>query len=53
VPWESDLKRLVASFVVSARYLNFSEAPAKTAVRSAFASAAAWGAMLIARQVNL
>src|SRR5215472_4124170 len=37
-PWEWDIKRLVASFVVAARYLTFSEAAAEKAVRAALAS---------------
>jgi uncharacterized protein (DUF2252 family) len=37
-PWEWDIKRLVASFAVAARYLTFSEAVAEKAVRAAVAS---------------
>jgi uncharacterized protein (DUF2252 family) len=37
-PWEWDVKRLVASFAVAARYLTFSEAAAEKAVRAAVAS---------------
>ena len=37
-PWEWDLKRLVASFVVAARHMTFSEAAAEKAVRAAVAS---------------
>jgi uncharacterized protein (DUF2252 family) len=37
-PWEWDLKRLVASFVVAARHMTFSEATAEKAVRAAVAS---------------
>lgn len=37
-PWEWDVKRLVASFVVAARHLNFSEPAAEKAVRAAVAS---------------
>lgn len=37
-PWEWDVKRLVASIVVAARYLNHSETVADKAVRAAVAS---------------
>jgi uncharacterized protein (DUF2252 family) len=37
-PWEWDIKRLVASFAVAARHLNFSEAAAESAVRAVVAS---------------
>ncbi len=37
-PWEWDLKRLAASFVVAARHMTFSEATAENAVRAAVAS---------------
>jgi uncharacterized protein (DUF2252 family) len=37
-PWEWDLKRLVASFVVAARHMTFSEETAEKAVRAVVAS---------------
>lgn len=37
-PWEWDVKRLVASFAVAARHLNFSQAAGEKAVRAAVAS---------------